>query len=300
MKKYSVLVVAALLTSACSANEIDQRKDEISLAPTTSQTEISSAAACRDLEFKLVQTSIGFEDTLSWVGTASNKDAIQFFADLNDLSRSSLEIAANNAVATPLRDAVSGLTEVILEAQGLISSEFAAVEVGKLIRPAVNQLFYLCSEWVEVSTSAEELFQADEERLFELVILDNVYADPSVILLEELGFTWDSCSTNLDPIMESGRQIADETGNPDFERVGKWITVGCLDSSGSVFVRRFSSSLDSRNAARFTADNLSDVNDGWVVLFSDQFNVLVLGDEDFTDMARNWQFLGDLGLAEQK
>lgn len=294
VKKYiSILLTNLLLLAGCSSVEELEGTEQPNLAPTRSQQDVASAAACRNLELNLIQTSLVFDETLSGVGTAYNKDAIQFFQGLNELSQQVLSLGGDAAdINEELSLAANGFAEVILDVQGLISSEFSPSEVSQILRPAVQDLFSLCLNWADIKTSPDELFEAPELITFDLTMYEDVDEEPAIMLLSDVGWSWRACDFNYGPELVSSRE--------EFPNIAKaqdlrpFIQVVCnrLDK-GYVVIRRYESNLEALNWANIMWE-LDGESGSVTILLSDQFTIVGYAfseDKSFLETVKSWTYV---------
>jgi hypothetical protein len=275
MKKLAMGLLAVLWLSGCT--ELDNPPDS-STAPVSakSQGELETISKCRTIETSLIQVDLVFQDTLAFAGIADTRESSAFFAEISPISDILLDISfGENQVSEGVSQASNSLASAVSDVQGLMSTDFDPHQVGEILRPSIEGLFFECAKVTEVSTETSQLFVAPELIEFDIEARDADGNDPLIRTLRESGL---SCNTNyIEPFLVA-----------DIAPLKPFYSIVCIGDDGNLILRRHESNLDSIRSARQLSEELAaDIEGG--VLVSDQYSGIawVLDDAVATESLSN-------------
>lgn len=222
----------------------------------------------------MINASIVFEETLAYTGRATSKDAKDFFQELNASSETLVNVAFNEAyIAEPVRLAANRSAGDVGSVLGLASGGFNPTDVGEVLRSSLDELFSSCRAFLDVETSAGDLFFAPELIEFSLEMTENSEDDPLNKLFEEANL---SCDHVLDVFYTVPSSYFEES-NPQ-SVLEPFIQMVCRVDGGQILIRRHSSNLESLLAVRLLQETVDSPN--YVYLYSERFSGLFFTTED--------------------
>jgi hypothetical protein len=224
-----------------------------------SQSELETISTCRNIETKVIQADLVFQDSIAFSGVANARDSSAFLSEISPLSDILLEASfGENLVDDGVANAANLVASALADVQGLMSQEFDPFQVSQNLGPSLEGLLSECGRFMEVSTSAATLFVAPKLIEFNLEAKDSDGRDPIVAKFEDAGMSCDF--SNFGPELIT-----------DLSPLKPLVTMFCGGSDGYLILRRHSSNLEALRSARQLFDTVAaDVGSG--VFVSDEYS----------------------------